>query len=140
MDLYKRIVMYYDYIFPINQAQISFINSKLAHKSKILEIGSATGNLAFGLESKGHLVKGIEMDEAMVKVANPRTISSQSIEFEILDLQLLSSRSQEDSFDSIICVGNTLVHVLDLEKILKFFVNSYKLLQPGGKLIMQIIN
>lgn len=132
--------MNYDDVFPTNIAQISFINNELAHKSKILEVGSATGNLAFGLEKKGHLVSGIEMDEAMVKIANSRKKNLQSVEFEILDLQLLASHFTKNSFDSIICVGNTLVHILDLEKIQEFFLSSYNLLQPGGKLILQIIN
>lgn len=140
MNFYENIVRSYDDIFPINPHQVNFINSIIQPKSNILEIGSATGNLSFGLAHKGHLVTAIELDKAMIEVANSRNSDLITLNFEALDLQMISNRFPDSSFDSIICVGNTLVHILDMQSIQEFFYNCFNILKPQGKLVLQIIN
>jgi len=140
MNFYENIVKSYDDIFPINPHQIKFINDIMKPYSAVLEVGSATGNLSFGLAKKGHSVTGIELDSAMLEVANSRNNDSNSVNFESLDLLLIPEKFTENSFNSVICVGNTLVHILDIESIQDFFNNCYSILKPAGKLVLQIIN
>jgi len=140
MNFYENIVKSYDDIFPVNPHQIKFINGLLKPGSSILEVGSATGNLSFGLAKSGQYVIGIELDKAMVEVAESRNSESNSVKFEPLDLRFISERFSKSSFDSVICVGNTLVHIMEMKSIQDFFKNSHNILKPEGKLILQIIN
>jgi len=44
------------------------------------------------------------------------------------------------TFDSIFCLGNSIVHVLSDTALEKSFSNFHSLLKPGGVLIIQILN
>ena len=46
----------------------------------------------------------------------------------------------QNTFDAVICFGNTLVHLDGPESILDFFIQSRKILRNNGKLLLQTIN
>ena len=63
MKFYSSIAQNYDYIFPIKQVQIDFVKSVCPPPpTKLIEIGSGTGNLTMDLVNTGYLMTGLEYD------------------------------------------------------------------------------
>jgi len=60
--------------------------------------------------------------------------------FEQLDMRLIDQRYPESYFDTVICFGNTLVHLLSNDDIRQFLNAAYRILAPEGKLTIQILN
>ena len=46
----------------------------------------------------------------------------------------------DNYFDTVICFGNTLVHLDSNTEIRTFLNHTARLLKPGGKLLLQILN
>ncbi len=72
MDFYSRISKYYNNIFPLNKAQISFVKMCMEDKSmtkKLLDIGCGTGNLSIALHHEFAEVVAIDTNEEMLEIA-----------------------------------------------------------------------
>ena len=79
MSLYKSIADFYDEIFPLKSARLSFVSSLLDKSAlDILDIGCASGELAFALAKKGHQVVGIDLDRDMVELAREKARRSEN--------------------------------------------------------------
>jgi len=55
------------------------------------------------------------------------------------DIQTLT-KSINRSFDTIFCVGNSLPHLINKQQVLKALREWYQLLNPNGRVIIQILN
>ena len=137
MKFYSSIAQNYDYIFPIKQVQIDFIKSEFPSQTKLIEIGSGTGNLTIALANAGYLMSGLEYDENMLELAQRK---SNDVSWKCGDMREIDQVFCGDLFDGIICFGNTLVHLSDAKDIEDFFIKAYDLLHDGGKIAIQIIN
>ncbi len=139
---YSSIAPYYQYIFPFNPAQINFLKHLLPYNgARILDVGCATGELAFALTHFGFPTWGLDFDGQMIQIAQ-KTKNEDSMfpVFEQLDMLQIGEHFPESYFDTIICFGNTLVHLLSEDDILKFIDSAFKILSPEGKLTIQILN
>ncbi|SNR35454.1 class I SAM-dependent methyltransferase [Lutibacter flavus] len=142
MSFYKQIAPYYHHIFKINANQVGFIKFKtLKSDSKILDIGCGIGTLSFELANYYKNVLGIDMDAEMIRVASQKNGDvSKSIQFQQLSMLKLDTFIDKNSVDSIICFGNTLVHLNSLDEIANFLKQSKAVLKSNGKLLLQIVN
>lgn len=130
---YKTIREHYDHIFPLNQAQVDFVNSYFSDSgSDLIEVGSATGQLTDALSSHG--IIGIDLEQSFVDIAKVRYQNIPFVRLNMLDIDTLNR-----VFDGVICFGNTLVHITD-RQILEFLTKTFSVIKPGGKLLLQIIN
>ncbi len=108
---------------------------------KVLDIGCATGELALALAIKGHHVVGIDLDEKMVELAREKTKRSKlSTEFFIKNMTKIGEDFYPGSFDAVLCFGNTLDHLENLEKINEVFIGIHKVLKSGGIFVVQVVN
>jgi len=145
MSLYKSIADFYDEIFPLKSARLSFVSS-LLNKSAldILDIGCASGELALALAKNGHHVFGIDLDPNMVELAREKAGSSENsglqVEFYEKDMLKVGTDFSPSSFDAVLCFGNTLVHLENLEKMEELFRGVFKVLKKGGIFILQVVN
>ncbi len=142
MSFYKSIAKYYEYIFPLSQVQVDFINQLAGHQvCEILDIGCGTGSLALALQRDNRRVTGIDLDETMVDRAMERaTESGRPVKFKALSMLELEGAFETGEFDYCICFGNTLVHLATPEDITTFFKQARSVLKPGGQLLLQIVN
>lgn len=141
-QFYTSIAPHYQYIFPFNPAQIEFLKHVLPYNgARVLDVGCATGDLAFALTHFGFPTWAFDFDEQMVQIAQ-KTKSEEAMfpVFEQLDMRQIDERFPEAYFDTVICFGNTLVHLLNDDDIRKFFQSAFKVLSPEGKLTIQILN
>lgn len=138
MDFYSSISRHYESIFPLNNAQVKFVKERVGQNAvNILDIGCATGELAEALLN-GSQVTGIDLDEEMVDIASGR--SRDNLEFKVMDMNSIDKMFGAQSFDMILCFGNTLVHLDDEDTIGAFLKKAKAVLKPGGKLLLQIVN
>lgn len=139
---YTSIAQYYNYIFPANPAQIDFLRKVIPYNgAKILDIGCATGDLTHALNNFGFPVWAIDTDSKMIEIALQKKPEEAVFPiFQVLDMKYIDENFPESFFDTVICYGNTLVHLLNDDDIGKFFNAAFKVLLPGGKLTVQILN
>ena len=139
---YTSIAPNYQYIFPFNPAQIEFLKHVLPYNgARVLDVGCATGELAFALTHFGFPTWAFDFDAQMVQIAQ-KTKSEEAMfpVFEQLDMRQIDERFPEAYFDTVICFGNMLVHLLSDDDIRKFIQSAFKVLSPEGKLTIQILN
>ncbi|MFC2132670.1 class I SAM-dependent methyltransferase [Bacteroidota bacterium] len=140
---YSTIADNYDYIFPLNKNQVEFIieeTNKPYNNKHVLEVGCGTGSLPFGLSDYKLNITGIDFDSEMIQKAKEKCNSKSNISIDFLDMRKLTEAFQPNSFDTVICFGNTLVHLTNPEDICSFINQASKILAKNGILLMQIIN
>jgi glycine/sarcosine N-methyltransferase len=137
MNFYSSIAQKYDYIFPVKQVQIDFVKSLFTGKTKLIEIGSGTGNLAIELANIGYTISGLEYDENMLEIAR---IKSDKVHWEQGDMRKVDRIFPNEFFYGIICFGNTLVHLSNKKDIKQFLKKAFDLLLVNGIIAIQIIN
>lgn len=141
-QFYSSIAEHYQHIFPFNPDQVEFLRQVLPYNgAKILDVGCATGDLSFALTHFGFPIWSFDYDPEMVELAKKTKQEDTMFPvFDQLDMRNIAERYPVSYFDTIICFGNTLVHLLSDEDIRKFLQASFKVLTPEGKLTIQILN
>ena len=138
---YTSISKYYAEIFPYNPMQLQFVQNRAGELNgkQILDIGCATGELAFQLAEKGAKVTGIDLNEDLLKQAKSKK-EHKNIHFKIGNMLDLNSDFQKESFDTVLCFGNTLVHLQNTQQIQQMLEGVFTVLKPGGNFLLQILN
>lgn len=141
-NFYTSIAKYYQHIFPFNPSHVDFLRNVLPYNgAKVLDVGCAIGDLSFALTHFGFPTWAFDFDAQMIEIAqNAKQEDSMFPVFEQLDMRLIDERYPEAYFNTIICFGNTLVHLLADEDIRKFVLAAHRVLAPEGKLALQILN
>lgn len=146
MSLYRSLASYYDEIFPLNSKTTEFVCSYLNPQDNcVLDIGCATGQLSLYLATLPitTFITAVEPDEQMVESVRDRIQDRQLkhrmkiLKGGMLDLDKLFPGQ---TFDLILCLGNTLVHLSSLRDISRFIHSAANHLRKGGKLIIQVVN
>lgn len=139
MNFYSAIATHYDAIFPFNPTQLEFITSHSPVKEfpRLIEIGSARGVLTNACAYAGYRVRGLELDSAMVTLAQFHYIN---LSFYCENMLNIEGLFPLQSCDTMVCFGNTLVHLPSIDDMSTFLRAAYKTLAPGGKLLIQFIN
>lgn len=141
-QFYTSIAPYYQHIFPFNPQQIEFLKSVLPYNgARVLDVGCATGELTFALTHFGFPTWAFDYDAQMIKIAQKNKAEDAMFPvFEQLDMLAIAERYPESYFDTVICFGNTLVHLQSFTEIQKFIESAYQVLFSEGKLTIQILN
>jgi 2-polyprenyl-3-methyl-5-hydroxy-6-metoxy-1,4-benzoquinol methylase len=141
-SFYTSLAPHYQHIFPFNPTQIEFLKHVIPYNgARVLDVGCATGELAFALSHFGFPTWAFDFDAQMVQIA----LKNKSEEamfpiFEQLNMLAIDERFPESYFDTVICFGNTLVHLLNDDDISQFLKAAFKVLSSEGKLTIQILN
>lgn len=130
MDFYINIADYYNLIFPLNKQKLQFLAKSFSGYHNLLDVGCATGEYAEKLSELGFKVTGIDLDKKMIVIARE---NYPALQFKVQNMFMLDN----NRYDGIYCIGNTLVHVKDLRKLISVFARALK---KGGKIVLQIIN
>ncbi len=121
--------------------QLQFVKNNIGSLSEkqILDIGCATGELAFNLAKEGAKVTGIDLNEDLLKQAI-NTNKHSNLQFQTGNMVDLETDFQAQQFDAVLCFGNTLVHLPTVELIQQMIKGVKSVLKPGGLFLMQILN
>jgi len=105
---------------------------------RVLDAACGTGMHAIALAQLGYSLAGADQSAGMVNRArNNADASGVAIQFKVASFGELAPAFPHHAFDGLLCLGNSLPHVLttnDLQNTLKDFAAS---LRPGGVLIIQ---
>lgn len=139
--MYTNLAGYFDTIFPVRDAQLRFLRAVLgfADGRRILDAACGSGGYALSLRQDGHDVLGIDLDPGMIAFAKEKAYKSGlSMTFRIEDIRCICER--DETFASIICLGDALPHLLSDEDISLALSEMYRVLTPGGVLVLQTEN
>jgi 2-polyprenyl-3-methyl-5-hydroxy-6-metoxy-1,4-benzoquinol methylase len=147
--LYSNLLEYYDELFPVEKTRLDFIESTAAYYQKeknidmpkILDLGCATGTTAIQLMRRGMDVVGIDNNAQMIQSASRRNPEPKThSRFFLMDIADVTNYLPKNSFDIVLCLGNTIAHLDNIEKIEHLIKAVQFVLKPGGTFIFQLIN
>lgn len=140
MDFYQDLSEYYEDIFPLSSDKLSLVKRYLPVDHKILEVGCSTGELSIALALAGYQVTGIDLNQEMIYEAQKQTEKTglviKFIQGDMRDLEQLV----DQTYDGIVCFGNTIVHLTRKREIEQFFQTIFELLSEDGTFLFQIVN
>lgn len=139
MAFYEEIAQHYDDIFPVAAAQREFLLALAGPAPcRVLDVACGTGGYSAALAEAGHETLACDLDPAMVERAAARPgVLAFTADMSRLDL---TPELKNLTFGLVFCIGNSLVHLPDRETAAATLVQFHKLLEPGGRLLLQIIN
>lgn len=143
MAFYESIAYYYDHIFPLNPAQVDFVLNSLedVQNTRLIDVGCGTGNLCMALAPHVNEVIGIDSDQKMLEKAIAKLAYDQpNPGFQKGGMLNLNTYAEWKGVDAVTCFGNTLVHLASEDEIFDFLQQVKQILNPGGKMMLQIIN
>jgi SAM-dependent methyltransferase len=144
MDFYESISAYYDHIFPVDAQAVRFLAARARAGSRVLDLACGTGGHAVELARLGHRVTGVDLDAAMIRLAQAKAAAAMAggkggPHFQVLDMRE-AGKSLPAGYGLVYCVGNSLVHLESEQAIGEALADWRGLLEPGGNLVVQILN
>lgn len=138
MKFYKELSKVYDIVFPKDEDTMSFLCDGLKVNSKILDLACGTGTYSIALAQKGHRVEGIDLGKEMIEIAKSK--GGLFANFMEGDMTKFKDISSHGNYDFIFCIGNSIVHLQNKDKIQRFINDIYSMLSSGASAVIQIIN
>jgi glycine/sarcosine N-methyltransferase len=120
-------------------AEVPFLTAQLqaVGARRVLDAACGTGQHAMALARLGYEVVGADASQGMIRRAKENaSATGLSVRFEVAGFGELVTRVG-NGFDAVLCLGNSLPHVLtaaDLRKALRDFIHC---LAPGGLVLVQ---
>jgi glycine/sarcosine N-methyltransferase len=120
--------------------ELPFIIEKLNENSTrvILDAASGTGMHAIALSRLGYQACGADISRGMVERARMNANSAGvQTHFDIAGFGGLAQKFGSGSFDAVLCLGNSLPHLLSRPDLDQALVDFVACLKPGGLLLIQ---
>lgn len=106
----------------------------------VLDCACGTGNQAVSLALAGYSVTGSDLSSGMLRIAKRRAERYQvEIPFVQADFCRLEEAT-EDRFDAVICLTNSLSHLLTEADIMKSLNSMHGRLNGGGAVLIELLN
>jgi SAM-dependent methyltransferase len=118
-------------------ASFDDVLSLLPSNAHVLDCSCGTGQLAVGLAGLGMQVVATDASEAMVR--RTAVLSEEfgaSIRTVRADWQELPDHFDDDTFDMVFCVGNSLHHAEGARGRVAALESMARVLRPGGRLVL----
>lgn len=121
----------------INPLRLEWINALAPLVGKrVLDVGCGGGILAEAIAKKGANVKGIDLSEKALKVAELHSLESEvQVSYELIAAEALAAR-EASQYDVVTCM-EMLEHVPDPSAIVQACAT---LVKPGGRLFFSTLN
>jgi len=105
-----------------------------------LDIGCGTGSFTLALAQNGIKVTGMDLSNSMIDAAKKNSLAY-GLNIDFINSGMNEMLSNIDGkFDLIMCMGNTLPHLLDKKDLSAMTSACKQLLNPGGHLILNLLN
>lgn len=120
-----------------------FLRAVLPEKGprRVLDAACGSGGHALALARWGYETVGADISAAMVQVARGKAVASgQDVPFFVAGLADLPRQFPGETFDAVLCLGNTLPHLLTQDALVAALAGMARVLRPGGLLVLQQLN
>lgn len=109
--------------------------------NSILDCACGTGRHAIEFSKWGHEVSACDMSGEMLRLAG-HNASRQGVNVEFFEAGLtdIAERIDGKTFDAVVCLGNSLPHLLTQHELDRSIRSIRRVLAPGGVFIAQIRN
>jgi SAM-dependent methyltransferase len=105
-----------------------------------LDLACGTGTYALALAARGLPVIGVDLSPAMVAAARARAqAAGLTAEWRVAPMQALG-RAVDGHFDLILCMGNSIPHLLRPADLAATLRGCRQRLRPGGHLLLHLLN
>jgi SAM-dependent methyltransferase len=105
----------------------------------VLDTACGTGWHAIALAQRGYRATGCDASPVMIEMARTNAATAKAdVPFEVADFNHLDKFSE--TFDAVLCLGNSLPHLLSQEALVKALQQMRGKLHPGGLLILHNLN
>lgn len=123
---------------PFIEKQVSSLQRFLGQPLKILDAACGTGMHAAALAQLGHRVSAADLVPEMVEQARHNAqAASVDIDIKTAGFGQLESAFGSTRFDLVLCLGNSLPHILSASALSKALYDFAAVLHPGGMLLIQ---
>ncbi len=130
---------HYDDVFPVGPKP-GFVAGRLPAAARLLDIGCASGGMGFALQALGFEVQGIDLDPALVQRAQRRLADLPRPGLSFHRGDMLALAPPERPFDAVLCLGNTLVHLMQRDQRIAALRGMAGQVAVGGHAILQIVH
>lgn len=142
-------VDFYNHVSEFYESMINFENNLLlrahAYKDifpvagKIADIGCGVGVDSIALALNGHKVKSFDISPKMIEAVKVNAVKYKvKIDTKVSSFNSIQ-KEDDNKFNGVVSVGNTIAHLTSKE-LSSAIKRIYKLLQPGGKIFLHILN
>lgn len=122
------------YEMPFIEAQLG----QLVNKPQVLDAACGTGMHAIALARMGFHVAGADLSNGMVAQSRKNADAANlDVRFEQAGFGMLAATFGEEAFDAVLCLGNSLPHVLSEQELQRTLVDFAHCLRPGKMVIIQ---
>jgi SAM-dependent methyltransferase len=123
---------------PLIEKILAEIKESAGEPLHILDAACGTGMHALALAKAGHKVSGADFSQEMIKKAKLNAETAQlDLPFENVGFGALASVFGESRYDALVCLGNSLPHLLDDAALEAAIFDFFTCLKPGGLLLIQ---
>lgn len=106
---------------------------------RVLDLGCGTGGHAIHFARLGLETVGVDPSQAMLAQAKSNAAGVPGVRLVMAGFGELQARVG-GAFDAVICLGNTLPHVLSRDALRAALADIASVLRPGGLLVVQQLN
>ena len=123
---------------PFLTSELSLIKRESVGQISVLDAACGTGHHAVGLAAQGFECAGTDFSARMIEISRKNAqAAKQQVVFRKAGFGQLVQAFGKQSFDGLVCLGNSLPHILNETKMLEALDDFKTVLRPGGKLIIQ---
>ena len=145
MKVYNKIAPWYDFMIDW-EARIRREDPFFLHlfaeqlSTSILDLGCGTGEHALHWAEMGYNLVGIDSAKEMIDIAAEKA-KAMDLDADFLCLPITDFASTlQQQFDMVICLGNTVSHLLDEFNLKKCFHETARSLKPTGLAVFHLLN
>jgi SAM-dependent methyltransferase len=103
---------------------------------RVLDTACGTGYHSIALAQKGYEVVGTDLSPMMIRGAYRNSIAAgEDVKFLVAGFGEMEA--QGEKFDAVLCLGNSLPHLLTAEAVVSALADFAAVLRPGGFLLIQ---
>ena len=125
------------YELPFIEANMLARQLAAGETRRVLDVACGTGRHAIALAQRGHDITGADLSAGMIARARENAAAEKSAaRFVVAGFGELAAQVG-GTFDALLCLGNSLPHVLTVEALRTTLADFVALLRPGGLLLVQ---
>ena len=138
MGFYEDFAFCYDRIFPADPETVRFLQATfMPPPGRLADLACGTGSYAAALAGAGYEVTGIDLAAEMIGIGRRKLADRTHPRLLVQDM---SRPDIGAGYQGWYCIGNSLVHLAGPAAIGAALAEWRKLLAPGGRWAIQILN
>lgn len=121
----------------MTRKQASFLEQYLKKDFLILDVACGTGRHSIELTRKGYQVVGLDISRKVIKLAH---VKAGDLRIDFVQGDMVSLPFLDSSFDTIICMWNSLQEVMGKTNRIKASQEIHRILKKGGTAVLDFPN